>query len=214
MKPEIQHTDLKEEINASVDLNLKKDKEIWDLFRSGHEAAFVFIYRSNIQHLFHYGIRFCEDREIVKDCIQELFIDLRKSKNLKSTDCIKPYLFRALRFKVLGEIRKNNKINSITNTVPEFKFDIEVSHETKIINGQLEGEKLRKLERAISKLDNRQNEALHYFYFEGFSYSQIAKIMGFNNVKSARNLIYKAINKLRKELVQKNTVCHDNFLRA
>ena len=140
------------------------------------------------------------NHEIVKDCIQELFIDLRKSRNLKSTDCIKPYLFRALRLKVLGVWRKNQKINTIINTGHEFKFDIEVSYETKIINGQLENEKKRKLKNAITTLNKRQNEALHYFYFENFSYSHIAKIMGFNNVKSARNLLYKTISKLRKEL--------------
>jgi len=183
---------------VAFDLNQKDDKEIWELFKSGHEGAFVFIYRKYIQGLYQYGTRFCHDREIVKDSIQELFIDLRKSNKLKSTDSIKPYLYRALRLKVLGVLRKNQRINSINFASIDPQFNIEASFETKIINGQIKMESKRKLQQALSKLSNKQNEVLHYFYFEDFSYNQIAKIMAFSNVKSARNLIYKSIKKLRK----------------
>lgn len=52
----------------------------------------------------------------------------------------------------------------------------------------------------MSKLTTRQKEAVLYFYYEGLSYQEIADIMGFQNVKSARKLIYRAIDALRKDL--------------
>ena len=41
-------------------------------------------------------------------------------------------------------------------------------------------------------------DPIYYLNYEDFSYEQMARIMGFSNVKSARNLIYKTIKKLRK----------------
>lgn len=198
MKTDFTYSSDKFKTEVTFDLNQKNDEEIWDLFRGGHEGAFVFIYRKYIQDLYQYGTRFCQNKELVKDCIQELFIDLRKSKNLKSTDCIKPYLFKALRLKVIGVLRKNQKISSMHAASSKFQFNIEVSFETKIINSQIEEENKKMLHQALSGLSRKQNEILHYFYFEDFSYHQIAQIMGFRNVKSARNLIYKSIKKLRK----------------
>ncbi|MCG8307662.1 MAG: RNA polymerase sigma factor [Cytophagales bacterium] len=183
---------------AVIDLKQKSDTEIWDLFRQGHEGAFIFIYLKYIQDLHRYGLRFCQDREIIKDCIQELFLDLRRSKNLKSTDAIKPYLFAAMRLKVLGILKKNQRISEIISTGARHEFNFEVSHETKIINSQIEKEQKEKLRLALSKLTTREKELLHYFYVENFSYQQMAKIMRFSNVKSARNIIYKTMKKLRK----------------
>ncbi|MCG8308779.1 MAG: sigma-70 family RNA polymerase sigma factor [Cytophagales bacterium] len=200
MKKEFAYSRERIEKEAAFDLNQKSDKEVWDLFKKGHEGAFGFIYKTHIHDLYQYGIRFCRDGETVKDCIQELFIDLRKSKNLKSTDSIKPYLFKALRFKLLGVLKKSQKIPIIHALGSEYQFNIEVSFEAKIINSQIEEENKMKLQKALSRLSNKQNELLHYFYVEDFSYRQIADIMGFSNVKSARNLIYKSIKRLRVEM--------------
>lgn len=170
------------------------------MFKEGHEGAFVFIYQKYLQDIFNYGNRFCHDRELIKDCIQELFIELRKSNNLANTDAIKPYLFKALRLKILGELRKNKGQANVIQNAASYKFDIELSIETKIINSQIDKEKKLKLKKALTILTKKQQELLHYFYIEGFSYLQITDIMGFNNIKSVRNLLYKSIKRIRKEI--------------
>src|SRR5690606_26189782 len=69
------------------------DGQVWDAFREGDEAAFVFIYESYFDRLFAYGLRVAGDAYLVEDAIQELFIDLRNNRNrLKETDSIKFYL--------------------------------------------------------------------------------------------------------------------------
>lgn len=200
LKRSLAHIETKSNPPAqAIELEQRSDKEIWDLFRSGHEGAFVHIYRKYVQDLFKYGIRFCQDRETVKDCVHDLYLDLRKSKKLKETDAIKPYLYAALRLKILGVFKKvkdRSTKQASMDLIHQFRF--EVSFETKLINSQIEKEKKEKLGKALSKLTSRENELLHYFYVENFTYLEIAGIMNFNHVKSARNIIYKTIKKLRR----------------
>ncbi len=177
-----------------------EDKEIWSSFKKGHEGAFNFIYRKYFPILFRYGHGFTRDREIVKDCIQDLFIELRQSgKNLSDTTSIKYYLYRSIRYKILHYLKKNSPF-SFTRVTGQWSFEFEVSHETKMIQEQLDQEQKEKLERVLKKLTKRQKEAVVYFFYEGFSYQQISSIMRMRNVKSARNLIYRALKKMKNSL--------------
>ena len=55
-----------------------------------------------------------------------------------------------------------------------------------------------KLNQCLEQLTDRQKEAIYYYYFENFSYEQIKDIMGMHQIRSARNLIYRALAALRK----------------
>ena len=61
-------------------MSLLKDRfqwqEVWSRFRSGDQDAFSEIYQKFIDALFAYGCKMTRDRELVKDCIQDIFIDL------------------------------------------------------------------------------------------------------------------------------------------
>ncbi len=180
-------------------LGEKADGEIWQMFKNGHEGAFKFIYEKYAGQLLSYGIRLTGNREVIKDTIQDLFIELRNSRNLSDTDCIKFYLLKALRFKIIHALKKQNGKNRLFRNHDGFSFQIEVSHEVKIINRQIEEEKKERLERSLLKLNSRQREAIYYFYYENMSYAQVASLMGFANVKSVRNLIYKSLDIIRKD---------------
>ena len=54
------------------------------------------------------------------------------------------------------------------------------------------------LKKSFEKLPNNQRKALYLFYYEDYSYKEVAEFMGMTNIKSARNLMYKAINNLKK----------------
>lgn len=177
----------------------KTDREIWQMFRNGHEGAFRYIYEQYVDHLFKYGVRFTVNRELIKDLIQDLFIELRNSRNLSDTDCIRFYLLRALRYKIIRTLKRQDRKNWLVRKHSMFNIRIEVSHEIKILNRQMEEENRQKIQYAISRLNNKQREAIYYFFYEDLSYAQIASLMGFSNVKSARNLIYKALDIIRKD---------------
>ncbi|MCL4483994.1 MAG: hypothetical protein M1445_15515, partial [Bacteroidetes bacterium] len=52
------------------------DKELWIDFISGNNDAFKTIYEKYFPELFKYGCYFSDDEDLVKDCIQDLFINL------------------------------------------------------------------------------------------------------------------------------------------
>lgn len=63
------------------------DKELWTDFVSGKVEAFKTIYEKYFPELFKYGCYFSDDEDLVKDCIQDIFINLHNCRSkLKLTD--------------------------------------------------------------------------------------------------------------------------------
>lgn len=82
--------------------NLIKDRshwlEVWSLFQSGDQEAFREIYEEFIDVLFAYGSKITHDRELVKDCVQDIFVDLQRlNPNLHHPEYIEFYLFKSLK---------------------------------------------------------------------------------------------------------------------
>ena len=74
------------------------DQSLWSAFRQGDEYAFGEIASRYYQSLYTYGARFSADREFVKDCMQELFIEMwERRETLGDTDFVKFYLFKSIR---------------------------------------------------------------------------------------------------------------------
>ena len=70
-------------------LENRKDQIIWDEFRRGNKAALEIIYEDNYSSMYYYGLKFSKDIDLIKDLIQELFIELIDSGiKISSTDNI------------------------------------------------------------------------------------------------------------------------------
>lgn len=175
----------------------KEDMVLWNSFRDGNESAFIRIYETYLDKLYAYGWRICRKEELVKDAIQDVFIDLRKYRyNLGPTDSIKFYLFKCLKRNIIKEEGKwYSNLEDIDNS---YFFDFSFSHEKLLIDRQIDEEKKEKLNKAITLLSPRKREVIYYFFYEGLNYQQIQEIMKLDNIKSARNLIYKALGFLRQ----------------
>lgn len=175
------------------------DLEIWRAYKKGSESAFIYIYEEYFPTLMNYGFKFSKDRELIQDCVQDMFIDLRESRNnLSDTDNIKPYLYKALRRRILQSLKRESSQVGIDEGFKPFEFTI--SHEEHLINRQLNEHQVSKLKEAIVNLSLKEREAIFHFYYELHSYEQIAEIMGYSDVKTARNLVYRAVNSLRQAL--------------
>jgi len=176
----------------------KADLEIWRAFDEGDEMAFNYIYRVHAPNLFRFGSQITQDQAVVQDCIQNIFIGLRKKRgSLSAVASIKSYLYKCLQRDLIRELskQKGNKIS--TETLGEGFFDIEVSFETKLIQQERESEQKAKIQQALSKLTSRQRQAVLLLYEEGMSYKEIAEVMELNEVKSARKIIYRALDNLK-----------------
>lgn len=176
------------------------DEEIWSKFKAGHEDAFIYIYKTYFQQLYQYGQQFTCDLDLVEDLIQDLLIDLRKNrKTLGNAPSIKFYLFKSLRRKI-ARYYKNNKLIYTEDILAFRNFYLTPPSEAKLIKNQLDEQKRAAIEKAFQKIAPRQREAIYYYFFQEMSYQEVASIMGLNHLKSARNLVYKAIDSLKTQL--------------
>jgi RNA polymerase sigma factor (sigma-70 family) len=181
----------------SINSQYKDDSATWNAFKSGNESAFIYIYETYFDQLFIYGNHFTKNEGIVKDSIQDLFIELRKNRlMLGSTDSIKFYLFKCLKRRIIKET--SHWFYKCEVFSSELSFDFTFSHEQTLIDRQLDDEKMARLNLAIKSLSPRKREIIYYFYYEGLNYLQIKELMNLSNIKSARNLLYKAVNFLRE----------------
>lgn len=177
----------------------KADREIWNAFRAGNEQALIFIYENNFDRMYAYGLRIAGDECLVEDAIQEVFIDLRNNRGrINETDSIKFYLFKCLKRKLHREASK--WLHKREELEESDSFGFTLSHEQFLIDKQMHDEELKQLNHAIAKLSPRKKEMIYYFFYEELDYSQIRELMGLENIKSARNLLYKALDFLKKSL--------------
>jgi RNA polymerase sigma factor (sigma-70 family) len=174
-----------------------KDIDLWQQFKSGSESAFVQIYSEYYDLMYNYGFQVSGDIGLVQDCIQDLFMEIRKNRNrLGNTNNIRLYLFKSLRRKIIREkSRWFRKFEAFSGESPAW---LTHSHEQHLIDQQLGEEALNRLQAVIRELTPKKREILYYFYFENLTYEQIREIMGVSHVKSVRNLLYETIALLRK----------------
>ncbi len=175
---------------------------LWDAFRSGCESSFIRIYEIYVSDLFDYGCKFSDDEELVKDAIQDLFVEIRTNRQkLGKTGSIKFYLFKALRRKVVRE--KNTLLHKVIPLDQITHFELTFSHEQILINQQIQEEQVKQLNTALKKMTTRQREMVYYYFFEDLSYEQIKEIMGFSSLKATRTLLYRTIDSLKSTLIKK-----------
>lgn len=177
------------------------EQRLWQAFREGDQGAFSRIYERYARKLLSYGRKMTLDEQRIEDAIQDLFIELWKSReSLSPTTSIQFYLIRALR----------NKLSRHRAGPPFSKADEEesLSHQNLLsppfeaawISQEEETAQVASLQRAIDQLSGRQREVIHLRYYQHFDGRQIAELMGIND-QSVRNLLHTALRSLKQSLV-------------
>lgn len=173
------------------------DRQIWEAFKQGDEAAFNYIYRQNIARLYNFGHQLIRNTPLVKDSIQEVFIQIYARRNkLASVNSIRAYLYKCLYREISSRLEKDGKLQG--NSFPEEDFAIELSFEEKIISHEIDLSTRQVLAEVMKGLTVRQRKALLLFYQDGLSYLEIAEVMDLKNAKSARKLLYRALDAARQ----------------
>jgi RNA polymerase sigma factor (sigma-70 family) len=177
---------------------LKSDGAIWNIFQKGDNEAFATLYQRYFKMLFQYGIKMAEDRDLVKDCIHDLFIDLWKNKeNLTVPKSVKAYLLSAIQHKL---IRQLTRVRSRKNEISLMKVQAAVDcREDQMIEDQIHLEQNDMIGKALRGLTKRQQEAIYLKFYSNLSYKEVAAIMSIS-VDSIYNLISKAIDSLQHEI--------------
>ncbi len=155
----------------------------------------------NIQKkLFIQGLQFTSNREVIEDCIHDVFVKIYKNRaNLKSLNNLKVYLFVALRNSIITAIKKQ-KIPFETLDESEYGQISDSSNiEDDFINKESETHKHTLVAAALHSLTIRQREVIHYRFYENMSIDEISVLMEMN-YQSVQNLIQRSLKKINQFL--------------
>ncbi len=173
------------------------DTDLWNRFQAGDVEAYEVIYRTYVSDMFNYGMSIVSQDALVKDCIQELFLDLwRNRKTISSTDNIKYYLLKALKWKVGHAIARQGKL-VFTEEKKVYTTEVMYPYEDELIQKQKKASDNLRIKQAISKLTSRQREVITLLFYEGLTYEEVSNIMSIS-VGSIYTLVWKAIAQLKK----------------
>jgi RNA polymerase sigma factor (sigma-70 family) len=182
------------------------DENVWKQFLKGDTAAFKMLMEENYRVLFNYGSKISTDNNVIKDCIQDLFLNLWNKKNNLSPDVNpKAYLIASLRRIIFRKIKSKNKAEIYGDVDSKvFAFNLEVSVEEELIQSEFNKELARKIAGHIGVLPKRQKEVIYLKFFAGMSREEIAEAMNISH-QTVSNITQMAIKRLRvdmKEIIQ------------
>jgi len=177
---------------------MNQDALLWQAFRQGDKAAYEKIYRTYAKELYEYAYRFQVDKQLIHDCLQDLFVELwLKRERLSETNSIGFYLMKALRNRLFRSLENQKRV--LNTSTGEYSFDIVLSSETSWIEQQHEEERNQQLLQAIDQLSDRQREAVYLRFYKNLDYADIAELMSLEQ-QSVYNLVFRALQVLRKKL--------------
>ena len=168
----------------------------WKLFLEGDDQAYSWIYTHYIQVLYNYGLQITPDSEIVKDCIQDVFVKIYKAKKkLNVPQNPKVYLMIALKNNIYNTFNQERLQKNYAFSLYQTEEQLTVKNE--FIDQEARHEEMNNIKRMMKILTPRQREVIYYRFIEELSYDDICQIMGLN-YQSAYNLLQRSLQKIRE----------------
>lgn len=156
---------------------------------------FTELYDRQIDNLFAFGAKFTSDREMIKDCIQDVFVKLYTKKDeLSSIGNIDSYLYVSLRNRINDEFRRNTHM--CNDEIDDNMSVYDNSDALSLEKVEEESNRNSMLVSFVKSLSPRQRQIINLYYLEQRKYDDICRIMGIN-YQSVRNLMHRSITRLR-----------------
>lgn len=174
------------------------ESNYWCNIIDGDKEAFLLFYHKYYRALFCYGYSLSADRELTKDCIQELFLDIWNTRSTlnKDVENIQSYLFTWLRRKISRKQSRLSKDRAYQHSV-EGNEGSEFCYEELLIAFQQTEEKKEQLTRALSTLTKKQLEIIRLKFFDNLTYTEISAKTSLTT-RTVYNIIHLAITRLRE----------------
>ncbi|SEI45594.1 RNA polymerase sigma factor, sigma-70 family [Dyadobacter koreensis] len=168
------------------------EQKKWLLLKERDEQALAWLYEAYGKLLHNYGFRLVSDKELVKDTVQDVFVQLwNTAEKLPDVNSPKGYLIVAVRRELLKRITRQRKFSD------QFVENPESSVEDQFIEFQTNEMISDGLAGFVKKLPSRQREIIFLKYYSALSTEQIATVMQLTPA-SVYKLAYKAIDNLKE----------------
>lgn len=173
--------------------------DLWHQSQAGDSVAFCHLADKLYRSLFNYASNFTQDREFIKDSIQELLIHIWEKRQRIEIQFVAIYFLKSLRNQLLQEFRRNSNSHLFLDIDDIGQISDYRTIETEIEQDEIYSENQFKVRTAINELPKRQKEAVFLKYFEGMENEQIADLMQVNR-QSVANLLFKALSTLKAQI--------------
>lgn len=100
-------------MNLLANLSDDEDTRLWQVLPSGDVASFEKLIARTYDTLFQYGCKFSRDKELIKDSIQDVFLEVwEKRESLNVNIPPKAYLLASLRRR-LHRLAQRNRLVAV-----------------------------------------------------------------------------------------------------
>lgn len=173
------------------------DKDtLWRKFVHGDFSCYENIFRAYYKPMYGYGVKLCQQPELVKDSIQTLFRTVwERREELSHIKSPNVYLFVSLRRSILRKVKAQRSRQGDREEAGE-EPRIQFGQEELIIRNEVKIQQKYELQQALNQLSNRQKEVIYLHFYNGMSYGEIEQILSINR-QSVRNHMYRAMETLR-----------------
>lgn len=182
--------------DINISENSDPNAKLWLKFKSGDAAAFGELAQVHYRALYNYATKFSSDSEFIRDCIQELYLELWERRSfLSETAFVKSYLLKALRHKLIKESVRMKRFKE----PKELSFDADeadLSIESLIIENEQLKHQIKRLNQIVSHLTKRQQEIIYLRFYQNLENEDIAQIMSLGR-QSVANLLYRTIKEIK-----------------
>jgi len=176
-----------------------RDIRLWKELVQSSDQALGQLMHLHFKALLNYGFKFVKDEAFVKDCIQEVFIDLWHSRDrVAEPSHVKAYLLVSLRRKIIRNRRSMRMAeDSLTPLSDDYAFSIEFSPEWWMIRDEILARKTQMVSEMLDALPVRQREVIYLKYYQELSREEISAMLNITP-QTVSNLLQMAYGQLRK----------------
>ena len=163
------------------------------------DTSFDYLYSKHVQPLLVYGLQFTSDRELVKDCIQDIFVKLYETKTQQQhIENVGVYLRIALKNKIINSLKREKIIARYVST-SEFSEIDDYTAQQQLEQQEEEQHHRNLIEKILKLLTPQQRKVVQYRFIEGLSLEEISIAMQIN-YQSVQNILQRSIKKIKKQL--------------
>ncbi|MBD2702069.1 sigma-70 family RNA polymerase sigma factor [Spirosoma sp. BT702] len=180
------------------------DALLWHQFQQGDSASLGKLMTKHYTALIHYGTKFNRNTDFIRDCMQDIFVELwnrRATLSSLSTAQVRPYLMTMLR-RLLHQHyldQQRYDFQPISEDSDTSFFDISFSPEDQFISNENLHQHANRVGQLLDKLPRRAKEAIYLRFYENLDRSSIAQIMGISE-QSVSNLFQTTFRQLRQQI--------------
>ncbi|MCF2505218.1 sigma-70 family RNA polymerase sigma factor [Dyadobacter sp. CY107] len=177
----------------------QSDKVLWQQLKDGSELALGALIRQYFNPLLNYGLKFIRDEAFVKDCVQEVFIEIwNRRERVTVPDSVRAYLLSSVRKRVLREAYRQQILREEEPADLENNGHfVEFSPEWILIENETLAQTKERIEKVLSMIPKRQREVIYLRYYQNLERDEIAEIMNVNP-QSVSNLLQTAYISMRE----------------